>query len=98
LTFTWTIPANVPVSSKTDSKIKFLTPIVTQSDVIEFGLEISDGQLTQSKALQINITPYKPELGLAKIKIIEASNYNLSDYPQNVDDGEPFDKVVCKWR
>ena len=93
LTFKWTTPADVPVSAIEGSWIKFLSPVNTNSQVINFGLAVSDGKLTTSRNLTINNLPYKPELGLGKAKIIEASNYYLTDYPDNVDDGN----LSTKW-
>lgn len=93
LTYTWTIPNNIPVSSTTGDKIKFLSPVVTKNEIIEFGLSVYDGKISQSKNFQINVNPYKPELGIAKIEKIEASDYNLNDYPNNVIDGN----LNTKW-
>jgi len=93
LAFQWIVPPNVPVSSASNSKIQFLAPIVNTSQDMEFQLRINDGTNTLSKSVTISILPYKPELGLAKIKIIEASNYNLNDYPNNVNDGN----LSSKW-
>jgi parallel beta-helix repeat protein len=93
LTYTWTTPSNIPVSITTGPKIKFLSPIVTKSEVIDFGLSVNDGKATQSKSLSITLNPYKPELGLAKSSTIAASNYYLTDYPNNVIDGD----LTTKW-
>jgi hypothetical protein len=93
LTFSWTAPTGIPVSSTDSSIIRFLAPIVVNQTIITFTLDVSDGKAIQSKNLSITINPYKPELGIAKNKIIEASNYNLTDYPQNVDDGN----LTTKW-
>jgi parallel beta-helix repeat protein len=93
LTYTWTTPSNIPVSITTGPKIKFLSPIVTKSEVIDFGLSVDDGKATQSKNLSITLNPYKPELGLAKSSTIAASNYYLTDYPNNVIDGD----LTTKW-
>jgi len=93
LTFSWTAPAGIPVSSTDSSIIRFLAPIVINQSIITFSLDVSDGKAQTSKNLSITINPYKPELGIAKNKIIEASNYNLTDYPQNVDDGN----LTTKW-
>ncbi|MBN1598672.1 MAG: right-handed parallel beta-helix repeat-containing protein, partial [Bacteroidales bacterium] len=87
LTFTWTAPENIPVSALTGSRISYLSPIVTNSQEIIFGLSVSDGNQTVTRSLSVNNLPYKPELGLGKAEIIEASNYYLTNYPGNVDDG-----------
>lgn len=93
LSFTWTIPADVPLSSKNAAKIRYLCPIVTSPQVIPFELKVSDGKTETSKIFSVTNNPYKPGLGLAKVKIIEASNYNSTDYPQNVNDGN----LTTKW-
>lgn len=66
LTFKWTIPTNVQVSSTTSSKIRFLAPNVTSSETINFGLTVSDGRVSVSKNITISILPYNPECGMAK--------------------------------
>lgn len=93
LNFTWTIPDNIPVSSITDPKIRYLCPIVTNSQSITFEVDVNDGKAITTKNFSVTINPYKPELGQAKVKVIEASNYNSPDYPQNVNDGN----LTTKW-
>ena len=88
LTFTWSVPDNVPVSSKNDSKIKFLSPIVSQPQTVVFTLKISDGKTTQSKVVPIEILPYQQDLEAAEIANIEASSFQSPDYPHNTLDGD----------
>ena len=66
LTFKWTIPANIQVTSTTSSKIRYLAPNVTSSETINFGLTVSDGRVSVSKNITIIILPYKPACGMAK--------------------------------
>jgi uncharacterized protein YjdB len=87
LTFTWTAPGIVPISSTTGSSIKYLGPIVSSSQTVEFTISISDGKTTQSKVIPIEILPYKPELETAEIANIEASSYQAPYYPYNTIDG-----------
>ena len=87
LTYEWIVPANVSVSSTNTSKIEFLSPIVLVTEVIEFQLDVRDGTSTISKSIQINIMPYKPELDMAGITNINASEYQALDYPKNASDG-----------
>jgi hypothetical protein len=87
LTYAWTVPKNIPVSSTTSSTIEYLSPIVSSSLVIEFTLRISDGKTTQSKVIPIKILPYKPELEVAEISNIEASSFQTPYYPYNIIDG-----------
>jgi parallel beta-helix repeat protein len=87
LTFTWITPKNVPVSSNSGSTIKYLNPIVSSSQTVEFTLNISDGKAIQSKVIPIEILPYKPELEVAQISSIEASSFQNPNYPYNVLDG-----------
>jgi len=93
LTFTWTTPSNTPVSDVSGSKIRYLTPLVSSPQPLTFELTVSDGKTETSASLTVNNSPYKQELGLGSIKIIEASNYYQSDYPGNVDDGD----LTTKW-
>jgi uncharacterized repeat protein (TIGR02059 family) len=88
LTFEWIVPDSLSVSSKTDSKIQFLAPIVYTPKIIELQLKVSDGINLTSKSIQINILPYKPELEPARIADIEAVSYDATYYPQNVIDGD----------
>ena len=94
LTFTWTAPSNVPVSSTTATKIRFLAPVIKSSDVISFKLEVSDGTTVSSKSIQINVAPYKPESIRARIDLLEASGYQDPYYPKNVSDGDQTTSVV----
>jgi hypothetical protein len=93
LTYTWTVPNNVSVSSTSTSKIKFLSPAVNTSQIITFQLKVTDGKVIVSKSIPINIMPYKPELTVAKITNIEASNFQSPDYPNNITDGN----TATKW-
>jgi uncharacterized repeat protein (TIGR02059 family) len=87
LTFIWVIPDNIPVSSTTGSKIQFLSPIVSQAQKVEFKLNISDGKVTQTKSIPVDILPYQPELEAADILNVEASSYQSPNYPYNILDG-----------
>ncbi len=92
LTFSWSAPSGVDISSNTGSKIRFLAPVVTSAEVITIGLSVSDGTMVQSKNLQVNIMPYKPDLAMGKVDIVEASNSYSADYPDKAIDGDPFTK------
>ena len=93
LIYEWTVPVDVPVSSTTEAKIKFLSPKVNASKTIQFQLKVSDGLTAVSKSVSINILPYKPELSRARISDVEASDYETANYPQNVLDGD----FVSNW-
>ncbi len=88
LTFTWSVPGNVPVSSTNGSKIRFLSPIVSQPQTIEFTLNISDGTAIQSKVVPVAILPYQQDLEVAEIANIEAISFQSPDYPYNILDGD----------
>ncbi len=92
LTFEWTIPAGVPVSSTQNSNIQFLSPVVNTPQPFEFRLSINDGHATQTQTFQINVLPYKPELALLKFSSHEGSNYYLNDLPFYALDGNPATK------
>ena len=87
LTFTWVVPNGISVSSTTGSIIKYLGPVVSSSQKIEFTLTVNDGKTTQSRIIPIDILPYKLELEAAEISNIEASSYQTPFYPYNIIDG-----------
>jgi uncharacterized protein YjdB len=87
LTYTWSAPDNIPISSTSGSKIKYLGPIVNSPQTYNFTLRISDGKTTQSKTIAVEILPYKPELEVVEISNIEASNFQAPYYPYNAIDG-----------
>ena len=87
LTFSWSVPSNVSVSATNSSKIQFLSPIVSESQTVEFTLKISDGKTIESRVLPVEILPYQPELEVAEISNIEASGFQLPYYPYNILDG-----------
>jgi uncharacterized repeat protein (TIGR02059 family) len=87
LTYEWTVPADIPVSSTTESKIRFLSPVFNASQTIQFQLKVSDGLTSVTKSASVNILPYKPEIQGAIVAGAEASDYESSNYPQNVLDG-----------
>lgn len=93
LTFEWTAPDNIPVSSIRNSKIQFLAPSVNTAQTIEFQLKIDDGRTAITRSIHVNIMPYKPELSPAEISNIKASTYLSPDYPKNVIDGN----ISTKW-
>lgn len=88
LTFSWVVPAYLPVSSTTGSIIKFLSPVVDEPEKTEFTLKVSDGKTTVSKTFQVNILPYQPELKAAEVVTVEASNFQTPYYPHNILDGD----------
>lgn len=88
LTFVWTVPNQVSVSSKNNSKVQFLAPDVIEHETMEFIVSVSDGTLTQTRSISINIEPYKPELTSVRIIKTEASDYFASDFPNNIRDSD----------
>ena len=90
LTFQWTAPDQIPVSSTVDSKIRFLAPMVTEPTTVQFKLDVSDGKITQRKTMFIKLLPYLPELGTAKVQSLESDDFTGTDYPTNVFDGNPL--------
>jgi hypothetical protein len=87
LTYSWTVPSNIPVSSTTGSKIQFLSPIVNSTNTVVFTLKVSDGKTTQTKEIPLNIIPYRPELEVAEVVSVEASSFQPPNYPYNILDG-----------
>ena len=86
LTFSWKTPPDIPVSSITGPVIRFLTPIVSTPQTLTFQLSVNDGKAESSTSLSVTNKPYKPELRMGNVKIIEASNFFQPHHPINVDD------------
>jgi parallel beta-helix repeat protein len=93
LSYEWNVPENVSVSSASNSRIQFLSPIVDAERNLEFQLKVTDGIDIISRSIYVNILPYKPELTEGKIKNIEAGSYTTPDFPENVADGN----MATKW-
>lgn len=87
LTYTWIVPTGIDISTTTGSIIKYLGPVVSSSQRIEFTLSVNDGKTTESRIIPIEILPYKPELEVAEVSNIEASSYQAAYYPYNIIDG-----------
>lgn len=87
LTYSWIIPDNIPVSSDSGPVIRYLCPIVDNSRTFEFILNISDGKVTQTKIIPIQVIPYQPHLKAAEISGIEASSFQSPNNPYNIIDG-----------
>jgi uncharacterized repeat protein (TIGR02059 family) len=89
LTFEWTAPANISVSSLTGANIQFLNPVVNSLANLTFSLKVSDGLLTSIKNIVIHVSPYMTELSQAEIVSIEASNFEAPNVPENIADNNP---------
>jgi len=87
LTYSWTTPANVAVSSTTTSKIQFLAPIVSSRTTLNFILNLSDGKGIQSLNMPIVVLPFMAGLDEAAITKATALSYLAPDVPSNVFDG-----------
>ncbi len=93
LTFEWIVPANIEVSSKTDSKIQFLAPIVRSIQTINLTLKLSDGKSIQSKSISINVIPYRTRNTRVKINSIISSVSKSINNPYNIID----DNLNTSW-
>ncbi len=87
LTYIWTVPNNIPVSSTNGAKIQYLSPIVSENQDVTFTLTVSDGKTSQTKSIPVEILPYQPELEQAEVINVEASGYQTPNYPYNILDG-----------
>jgi uncharacterized repeat protein (TIGR02059 family) len=87
LTFEWTAPADIEVSSTNNSRIQFLAPIVSENLTLEFTVKVSDGKSVQSQIVAVNILPYKPGLLSSKITKVTSSNVYLNNYAEKSFDG-----------
>jgi hypothetical protein len=88
LTFTWISPSGISVSSTNTSKIKFLTPVTSSIQTVEFTVKVSDGISTQIQAVPVKILPYKPELESAEVVDVRASSFQSPHYPYDAVDGD----------
>jgi uncharacterized repeat protein (TIGR02059 family) len=93
LTVGWTVPEDVPVSTVKSLKTQFLAPVADNSKMVDFQLIVSNGKISSSKDISINVLPYKPELSFVRIINIETSDSHDPDYPANILDGN----TKTKW-
>ncbi len=87
LTFSWKAPAEIPVSSTSTEVIQFLAPITETNHTYEFILTVSDGKTTQSKTIPITVVPYEPDLEVAEVISVSASDSYSNNQPYNIIDG-----------
>jgi uncharacterized repeat protein (TIGR02059 family) len=92
LTVGWTVPDDVPVSTVKGLKTQFLAPVTQNSSMVDFQLIVSNGKISSSKDISINVLPYKPELSFVRIINIETSDSHNPDYPLNILDGNTSTK------
>ena len=88
LAFSWEAPTNVPVSSKKESVLEFLAPMVNQPTIIEFQVTVSDGKTTKSEFASVEVLPYRPEMESAVVADVDASSFISPDHPFNIIDGD----------
>ena len=86
LIFEWTALADIEVSSVSGPVIKFLAPLVTETESLEFLLKVSDKKSIQSKTISIDINPYKPQSTTANITKVVASDFIGINDPDNIID------------
>jgi uncharacterized repeat protein (TIGR02059 family) len=88
LIYEWTVPDSVQVSSTSEAIIRFLSPKVNVSKTYTFQLRVSDGLASVTKSVSINVLPYKPKLVRVMISDVQASDFEATNFPQNVIDGD----------
>lgn len=93
LVYSWIVPNDVSVSSALTPKIRFLAPMISSAQDIEFILNVNDGRVTVPKSIPITIMPYKPDLAVGRVSSIKASDYQSPDLPNNIVDGN----LSTKW-
>jgi hypothetical protein len=89
----WNLPSDVPVSDVNSFKTQFLAPVGDYPREIGIKLKVNDGDTLLSNEININVQPYKPELGAVRIIRISASDFKTPDYPENIVDGS----TITKW-
>ena len=87
LSFSWKVPAEIPVSATNTEVIQFLAPLTETSQTYEFILIVSDGKATQSKTIPITVVPYEPDLEIAEVISVKASDSYSNNLPYNIIDG-----------
>jgi hypothetical protein len=89
LTFQWTAPENIHLSSETSSVVNFLTPSpLTANTTYTVSVVVSDGTDTSTQNFDIVGKPYKPEAGKIDMSSIESSDYQDPNYPENISDND----------
>ena len=89
----WVVPNDVPVSTVSGLKTHFLAPVVDNPIKVDFQLKVSNGDTLLLNNITNTILPYKPELNAVTITNVEASDFQLQDYPYNILDGN----TLTKW-
>jgi len=93
ITYTWKVPVSIPVSGTNGSKIRFLAPVVKIQESAIFTLTADDGIVTVDKTIEINLMPYKPEIGILNVSRVSCSNYYQSYYAENAADAN----LLTRW-
>ena len=89
LTFQWTPPPDIPVSSVSGPFIRYLSPLVSSSQSVIFQLTVSDGINSAIENIPVEILPYKSEIPALIMPDIKASSFEEPYAPQNAIDGDP---------
>jgi uncharacterized repeat protein (TIGR02059 family) len=87
LSFSWKVPAEIPVSATNTEVIQFLAPLTESRQTYEFILTVSDGKTTQSRTIPITVEPYEPDLEIAEVISVKASDSYSNNLPYNIIDG-----------
>lgn len=93
LTYSWTSPDNIPVSSTSTSVIQFLAPVVSSPKTVNFVLNLSDGKGVQSLTIPVQILPFMSGLSEAVFSEAAAQSYLAPDKPENIIDNN----LSTKW-
>jgi uncharacterized repeat protein (TIGR02059 family) len=88
ITFAWTPDAGIDISSASDSKIRFLAPILPAAQTVNFVLNVSDGKVITSKTVSVVITPYNPGLNLSLESEVAASGFLGAFVASNAADND----------
>jgi len=89
LTFHWTVPDTISVSSNNKAILRFLAPMVSSPNEFEFFLQVSNEDSIIKKNISVQVLPYYPQLDTAKLTILEASDYAPPHVPAHILDHDP---------
>ncbi len=93
LSYSWVAPEGIALSSISSPTIEIMPDDDLLPAEYTIQLLVSDGENTTTKDLDFNVVPYNPNIKELKISSIEASTYQVPNYPENLVD----DDLSTRW-